>query len=282
MFGYVRVNAPELRVREAEYYRAVYCGLCRTMRKHLGITSAAALSYDTVFLILTRMALTGARGDIRRRRCFKLRSRPMMEPGQELLYGAGVSALLTSLKSEDDVRDERGGRRMAARVGGFFSRRHLRRAGVDSGLIESVRSHLDDIYDLESQKISGERAFGELLGEVFSHGLDERPARIARQIGHSVGRCIYIIDAVDDIAEDEKSGRWNPARALWDGMPKETACEAVREAVRLTLSSAGTAAELIDGDSDAAEIVRNILFSGIPLEADRVIEKWKNGEDRKS
>ena len=33
MYGYVRTHAPELKVREQEYYRAVYCGLCRTMGK---------------------------------------------------------------------------------------------------------------------------------------------------------------------------------------------------------------------------------------------------------
>ena len=36
MFGYVKPWLPELRVREEATYRALYCGLCRTMKKTVG------------------------------------------------------------------------------------------------------------------------------------------------------------------------------------------------------------------------------------------------------
>ena len=33
MFGYIRPLAAELRVKEYAYYRAVYCGVCKSMEK---------------------------------------------------------------------------------------------------------------------------------------------------------------------------------------------------------------------------------------------------------
>ena len=58
MFGYIRPHTPELRVREYEYYKAVYCGLCRSMGKCTGQCSRMTLSYDFAFLSLVRMALS--------------------------------------------------------------------------------------------------------------------------------------------------------------------------------------------------------------------------------
>ena len=59
MFGYIRTDTPELRVRENEYYKAVYCGMCRAQGKCTGQCSRLTLSYDMVFLALLRLAVSG-------------------------------------------------------------------------------------------------------------------------------------------------------------------------------------------------------------------------------
>ena len=47
MFGYVRPYRPELRVREDEYYKGTYCGLCKAM----GIKNVVEVNaFDTVTL----------------------------------------------------------------------------------------------------------------------------------------------------------------------------------------------------------------------------------------
>ena len=54
MFGYVVVDKPSLRIREYDYYRATYCGLCHTMGKCTGCLSRMTLSYDVAFFVLIR------------------------------------------------------------------------------------------------------------------------------------------------------------------------------------------------------------------------------------
>ena len=57
MFGYVREYPPELKLKHHVFYRAVYCGVCKSMGHCTGFCSRATLSYDMVFLALVRMAL---------------------------------------------------------------------------------------------------------------------------------------------------------------------------------------------------------------------------------
>ena len=55
MFGYVKPVTSELIVKDYEFYRAAYCGICRSMKKHTGALSNITLSYDSVLLALVRM-----------------------------------------------------------------------------------------------------------------------------------------------------------------------------------------------------------------------------------
>ena len=69
MFGYVKAYKPELRIKEFEFYKAVYCSLCRDLGKKYGIVSRFSLSYDFTFLALLQMSLVGGCAPTERKRC---------------------------------------------------------------------------------------------------------------------------------------------------------------------------------------------------------------------
>ena len=52
LFGYIKVSKGELKIKEYELYRAINCGLCKSMQKYTTKLSAVALSYDIVFLAI--------------------------------------------------------------------------------------------------------------------------------------------------------------------------------------------------------------------------------------
>ena len=58
MFGYIRTHRPELKIREDETYKGIYCSLCNELGKRYGILSRLFLSYDSTFLALALMALS--------------------------------------------------------------------------------------------------------------------------------------------------------------------------------------------------------------------------------
>ncbi len=284
MFGYVRINKAELRVREYEYYRAAYCGLCRSMGKCTGQCSRLTLSYDIAFLTQVRMALVGTEPQFKKRRCMvhPLRARMMMEPNAELSYAADASALLAFEKCRDDVTDKRGFGRLIARCRVLLLRGAYRRAKKRLPEVAvALREHLAALSALEREKRptvdEPAAVFGELLALLFSHGLEEDAARIARVIGNKVGRFIYIVDAVDDLEKDEKSRNYNPVLLLYGKNPTKEARQLLQDALLSCLSDAATALDLIGEAQYSAcrAVLENILYLGMPAAAKKVI--WGEG-----
>jgi len=216
MFGYVRPLVGEMKVRENEMFRAVYCGLCRSMGRHTGCASRMTLSYDFVFLAVFRAALCGIPFEAEAHRCavHPLKRRAMVRDNDVLAYCADAAALLSCAKLRDDLADERGMRRLAAhslRPAAASMRRRVH--GLDE-LKNAITAHLARLAALEaaeSDSIDETAAcFGALLGEIFACGLDGLQERIAREAGEAVGRFVYVIDAADDAPDDAAKGRYNP------------------------------------------------------------------------
>ena len=57
LFGYVRPCKEELKVKEYNMFRAVYCGLCKTLGQSANQLCRLGLSYDFTFLALLLLAL---------------------------------------------------------------------------------------------------------------------------------------------------------------------------------------------------------------------------------
>ena len=245
-----------------------------------GQCSRLTLSYDFAFLANIRMALNGTKPDFRRRRCIvhPIRRRMMMEPNDELHYAANASVILAYEKCRDDLADERGWRKFKARMRCFWLHGAYRRAKKRyGGLADAVRAHLSRLADKEKEKRPSvdETAaiFGDLLADIVSHGLDGSAARIARSIGWQTGRFIYIIDAIDDLAEDEKKGRFNPLLLLFGGTPSDAERESLHDALISSLADLETALNLIDDTAqpDRRGVLENILYLGMPATVRQVL-----------
>ena len=58
MFGYVRIEKPDLLIRDFTIYKSVYCGLCKAIGRRAGQIPRGAVTYDMTFLTLLLMALS--------------------------------------------------------------------------------------------------------------------------------------------------------------------------------------------------------------------------------
>ena len=275
MFGYVTPLVDELKVKEHIFYKSVYCGLCRCMGKTVCPESTVTLSYDVVFLVLVRMALTGCTAEFGTGRCAAspMKKKPYMRSNAELEYCAAAGALLAYYNIEDNAHDGRGMKKFAAKTALLFSRRMRKNAGLDgrSGIISDKLSELSEIE--KSGEKDPDRAAeksGEMTAEVFCHSLEGGAARIAREIGFHVGKWVYFADAADDYYRDLKSGEYNPLPA-----PDS---ESLRCAMNLELEGAAAAFELIgDADPGIKNIIGNILYLGMPARAEKILSALENG-----
>ena len=291
MFGYVKVRREELRVREYEYYRACYCGLCRSMGKCTGQCSRLAISYDFVFLCHVRLLLTGEAPAVGRRRCpvHLIHRRAMMERCETLDYAARAAAVLNYEKCRDDVADSRGFARLSARFRQWFLAPAYRRARrVLPELCDSVRQKLTALSDCEKAGRPGvdepAALFGAILADIFAYGLPEDKARLARDIGQKTGRFIYIADAIDDMNDDLKSGNFNPVLGLFGGLPDEEQKKGLQDALLVGLSDLEAAFDLLGEGADpaTAAVLKNILYLGMPATVRRVLygEGCRKEDDR--
>lgn len=297
MYGYVRIHAPELKVREQEYYRAVYCGLCRTMGKCTGQCSRMTLSYDFTFFALVRMALTGKYPTVKTHHCpvHPLRKRPVAEPTEDLALCAYMSAILVYHKIRDDLRDETGMKRTAATAAAPFVA-SIRHRAIKRGYAHAdvaVAEAMQTLCALEAARPPSvdepATLFGNLMALLLAYGLEGDQAKLAHTIGRHVGRWVYILDAADDYADDMKRGRYNPLACLY-GDPTMTELpdhkkQELRNALLAELIELERAFDLLDttDNPNLGGVLSNILYEGMPREADRVLfGKDGCGHDKKT
>lgn len=286
MFGYVRSHAPQLRLCEWECYRAYYCGLCKTMGKCTGQCSRLSLSYDFVFLAAVRCSLAGEKPETKKFRCLlhPFRRRLMVKRSPQLSYCADASALLLAAKIDDDLRDERGFRRLRAFFRRLFFHGAIRRAKKrHPDLYKTINANLARLHELEADEALASadapaEIFGELLAGIFGAGLEGDKARIGAAIGNAVGRWIYLADAADDLKEDAKKKRYNPLLRLFGSAPTPTDWKTLQTGLTATLVPAQRAFELMDDfpTPELREIIANILYLGLPKMTEKLTHQTEN------
>jgi len=290
MLGYVRPNTEELRVREHQFYRALYCGLCKRMGKCTGNCSRMTLSYDFVFLAALRLSLTGEAVTIKRERCLvhPLRRRPVAGKCAALDYCADASALLVYGKLLDDLHDERGMKKLRAALSRPFLASAYRRARKrHPELAHQINEHLEALsgYEADPNAASADllaEEFGRVMGAVFAEGLEGPRVRIAESMGRALGHWLYLVDAADDFDEDRKHHRFNPYLRLFGDAPTPNDWENLRSALIAHLCDAERGLLLIDNypAPELREILSNILYLGLPQAADRILDE-RTGRETK-
>lgn len=223
MFGYIRPLEGELLVKELELYKAVYCGLCRALKKHVSRLMPVTLSYDCTLLAMLRMALLRMPPKVSKKRCiaspFKKKCAVFSCEGDPLCYTARASTVLVYYKLKDDVHD---------RDNGFFkrfSRRFLLwlitpafrkvlkddtvkelACGVEQAIATLSQMEKDQSCDLDTLAATS----GMILSLAASVGLMGEEADIASKYGLDVGKWLYIVDAFDDLEKDAAHKSFNP------------------------------------------------------------------------
>lgn len=211
MFGYMRPEISELKVREYNSFRAHYCGVCHAMKRYGGRHSSLALSYDA-----TLLALTGALyrpGDIAQGRCIgnSLR-RVMLQTGEATDYAADINLLYAHLKCQDDVADEGS---LKGRVGEWLLRKAAAQvAGRRPDLAKATQVRLADLAEMERERCDQPdlpaSASGQALAEAFAAlPGGKRDEEALRWLGLHVGRFVYFCDAIEDAEQDAKEGGYN-------------------------------------------------------------------------
>ena len=261
MFGYITVDPASLPEAQRARYEGCYCGLCRAIGERCGLFCRCTLTYDMVFLTLTLQSLYEPEETAESRPCpaHPLRKKRSWRSAASD-YAADLNVMLAFHKAEDDWRDER------SPVKGLEARL-LRRSAAEAGernpraqaAISEAMALLGDVERRrDPNPDAGGNAFGAMLASLFLWR-DDRWANDLRQMAHSLGRFLYLLDAVLDRDSDRKRGLYNPALCLQsDGATDED----LRDILLLLMADCTAAWERLPLVEDA-ELMRSILYTGV-------------------
>lgn len=280
MFGYVVLNKPEIKFKDFDMYRSFYCGLCRELKERYGISGQLTLSYDMTFVVLLLSGLyepPTKKGDTR---CMvhPIRKQPVRK-NAVTEYGADMNIFLTYYKCKDDWNDERKILKLA--FGKLLESREKRSEQHWESKIKVIIECLDKLSEYEKagetdiDKVSG--CFGQIMEEIFAYKEDIWEPTL-RRMGFYFGKFIYLMDAYEDVEEDIKKGNYNP-------FAKEYIIEGFDDKVKklLILMMAETCREFEKLPIiKYADILRNILYSGVWCRFESVSQKRKEEQEKRN
>lgn len=272
MFGYVRINKMDLTFREFDYYKGYYCGLCKYLKENHGEVSRLSLNYDITFLIVILTALYKLDSDITYERCIANPLKKKMRIVNEITeYAASMNILLSYYKLEDNLYDDNG---IKDKLAYELYKGKLKKAYEKyPQKAEYIKQQLGNLRELEKQESKSidkvSNTFGNLMGEIFVYKKDEYEQNL-RNIGFNLGKYIYILDAYEDLEEDNKKGRYNPFIDYID--KKEELKNKVDRLISMSLGMATKNIEKLNLEFNKS-IIDNIIYSGVYLRYKSILEK---------
>ena len=286
MFGYISIERQELRVKEYETYKALYCGLCRHLGKTYGVFAKFVLNYDLTFVTLISAALSKRIPCYERKRC---RVNPLKkcsyckDDGEVQSLAAAATVALFDLKVEDNIKDGNLFNRLCFGFVRLFSKWWTKKAyKIHPRLKPIVDGYREEQTLAEKDPDCGLDKASEPTAKVVSGILsliecEEKYRFVLERMGYCLGKWIYLCDAADDIEKDIKKGNFNPI--IKDLLGAKDIKQATRDRVEPLMNNCWTEcakySELLEFYKFKS-IIDNILYEGLQKRQSKIFDKEKD------
>ena len=267
----------------------MYCGLCHTLKKRYGPLLRFAVNYDLTFLAMLLAGPQPMRTCPRRCPYHPLRPASCPERSEAMDAAADYTVILTYWKLRDGAEDKSflpalGCRLLSSAMKGAYRKA----ASAQPEFAAVTEAELRALNELEGENCPriDEPAdhFAKILRAAADGEEDASRSRILRELLYHLGRIVYLLDAVDDLPDDIKSGAYNPLRFRFAPQDGKLSPEEERE-LRLSLqhshNSIVSSYELIER-TPYTEILTNILYIGLPAVTQAVFSgTWKASQRKR-
>lgn len=264
----MRIAKPELRVKEYEMYKAVYCSLCKALGKHYGILSRLTLSYDFTFLALLNISLKEGPVAIERKHCAfnPLKKCNYCKEPESLDMPSAVAMIMLYYKICDNIADEKGLKKLGyTLLKPVFAGAHKKAARKYPLAEEYVKEYIETQANLEKEGCAELDRIADPTAKALSRifmlcSEDEIQKKVLDRLGYCMGRYIYLLDAACDFEEDCNKGTYNVLKA--DCKTETEVKERVKPQLYFCINEAAKAFELLDLKKNK-DILGNIIYLGL-------------------
>ncbi len=276
MFGYIKISKGELKIKEYELYKGVYCSLCKVLGKNYGLISRFTLNYDFTFLTLLNMSLKDGCDKFTQKGCtFNPFKKCQFCNNTEAFQMPSAAAMIMSYyKLLDNIEDEKGIKKIGFCLLKPFLKSANNKAKAKYPHIEEVVSgYIFKQSQLENQNCKEIDRVCDPTAEALSKILmlcseDSSQKRVLERLGYCLGRYIYLLDAFCDLEEDIKKGRYNVLK----NKPKEEVKEYIKSQIYFCINESIKAFELLD-IKKYKSVLGNIIYLGLEDTAIKELEK---------
>ncbi len=279
MFGYVTAYKPELKIKEYEVYKGVYCTLCKELGKEYGFLSRFILSYDGAFYVMYKSGLAKDNISISKSQCsFNPCKKCMKITCESDIYkvSAAVTVILAYFKLKDNIRDSRGVKKILSYfLYPYFAHINKKAKKKYPDIFNSVEKGMAQQFELEKDNASPDKAAhptAQILSELFYYGECGEQAELSKQFGYQLGRTVYFLDAFDDYEKDKENSTFNPFL---------NSSDFIKEAKISVNLSAGALAEIYKKQqfNNFSPIIENVIYDGINYQLERISNKYGGGDN---
>ena len=285
MFGYLQIHKDELKVKEYEAYKSVYCGLCKQLGKDYGFMTRLILSYDCTFYAILLMSLKRSCTGFSDGRCkFNPLKKCKFACCKDDAYSkaSAVSVISAYYKVVDDIDDSGFFKRTALKIVKPFFKRRQKKAAKLFPEIENIVSEMmknqkaaekDELVTIDKAAAPTAKMISALAA---LEGADDLQKRVLSEFGYQIGRWVYLIDAADDYEKDKKSGNFNPfIKSEIDDNGY------INSILSQSLARAYDAYNLLD-IIDFKPILDNMMLYGFPVKQNAVLNKRQEVKNEQS
>jgi translation initiation factor 2 beta subunit (eIF-2beta)/eIF-5 len=276
MFGYVTINKPELKIKEYEAYKGVYCTLCKEMGKEYGLLSRFLLSYDGAFYVMYKLGLSEDKINVSNSRCsFNPCKKCMKITCENNVYklACAITVILAYFKLVDNLHDSDFLKRIFLYVlYPYFSLIKNKAKKKYPDVFEIVNKGMTQQFALEKDDdVSPDKSAhptADILSQLFALGEKGETQENAKQFGYQLGRVVYFLDAFDDYEKDLKENTFNPFKNCDDIVGIST---------HIINMSIGALTETFNKQNfnNFSSIIENIIYDGLSLRMDKIIQKYR-------
>ena len=278
MFGYLKPDNPYLYLKDDTLYKALYCGICKSIGSVCGQTARFSLSYDMAFMSAIARNILGVDVSIEKQRCIahQIKKRPVAKPDELSKTIGAVNVILAYYKVKDDILDEnKGGFKSAILNGGYQKAKKLY-PEID----EILKNNYTRLIEYEKQNLDSIDVvcdpFAKILEEVSAFIFKDKATEYTNGLFYAIGKWIYLIDALDDYDKDVLYKNFN---VLYNAYKKESFKELIdshKQDICFVFSS--IFADISSNFKNIpmkynTDLVTNILTRGIPTTTNKIILK---------
>lgn len=222
MLGYVRAYKPEMKFKDYELYKGVYCTLCKSLGKRYGLIPRFILSYDFTFFAMVRMAVRQQCPGFKKSHCSFNPAKKCLDcnrDNEDIAYTADVSVLMMYHKLCDNINDSKFFKKLLCRIlmpyAKHLYKKACKRVGDIYTVLENQMARQQEIEKGYATLDEAADPSAVMLAELLCYNINCNDNEALRQFGYMLGRWVYITDAVFDCTDDIKDGSFNPLKDMY-------------------------------------------------------------------